>query len=84
MALIFPPSTMTTRSANIIWRPEDVHDIGALANYLQETGVQSGYTTKAEILDAIDATIDHLSDELRELSLSIHGKCSICYLQGAK
>lgn len=61
---------MTTAEADI-WRSEDVHDTNALANLLR--GKRRRYAYKPEFLDMIEATINHLSDELRELSLSIHG-----------
>ncbi|KIM92344.1 hypothetical protein PILCRDRAFT_810393 [Piloderma croceum F 1598] len=59
-----------TSAGSEIWRPEDDHNLDALATSLQETGTQDVY--KPEILDAIEATINALSDELREVSLSIH------------
>jgi hypothetical protein len=64
-----------TSAGSDIWRPEDDHNLDALANSLQEKGTQGVY--KPEILDVIEATINALSDELREVSLSIHSKCSV-------
>jgi hypothetical protein len=55
-----------------IWRPGDGHDLEGLANSIQQEGGKNVY--KPEFLDAVDASIDSLSDELRTLSLDIHGK----------
>jgi len=66
---------MTTAGTDI-WRSGDGYDLDSLAISLQKKGGPGGY--KPEIIDVIEATIDLLSDELRELSLSIHGKCSVC------
>jgi hypothetical protein len=55
-----------------IWRPGDDHDLEELASSIQQKGGKNVY--KPEFLDAIDASIDSLSDELRTLSLDIHGK----------
>lgn len=64
-------STMTTAGTEI-WRPDDGHDLKALATSIQLKRGQNVY--KPEILDVIDATMDGLSDELRALSLDIHGE----------
>jgi|SRR5882762_8008977 len=66
---------MTTAGSDI-WRPEDNHDLDALASTLQRKGEHGAYNPA--IIDAIEATISLLSDELRELSLSIHGECYVC------
>lgn len=63
---------MTTAGSEI-WRPEDGHDLKALSTSIQQNLGQHVY--RPEILDAIDATIDALYDELRSLSLDIHGEC---------
>jgi amidohydrolase len=60
---------MTTAGSEI-WRPEDGHDLKALSTSIQQNLGQHVY--RPEILDAIDATIDALYDELRSLSLDIH------------
>jgi amidohydrolase len=60
---------MTTAGSKI-WRPEDSHDVEALAASIRQERGQNVY--RPEIHDVIDATIDALSDELRALSLDIH------------
>ena len=55
-----------------LWRSGDGHDPEVLANSIQQKVGKNVY--KPELLDAIDASIDSLSDELRVLSLDIHGK----------
>jgi len=61
----------TTASAGTeIWRLDDGHDVAALANSIHRTTGRNVY--KPEILDAIDASIDSFSDDLRGLSLDIH------------
>jgi hypothetical protein len=72
---------MATALESDIWRPEDNHDLDALAKSLQVKGLQGEGACKPEILDAIEATINSMSDELRELSLNIHGMCSAYVLQ---
>lgn len=55
-----------------IWRPDDGHDLQALtASIRQKRGLD---TYNPKVLDAIDAFIDGMSDELRELSIDIHGE----------
>lgn len=62
---------MTTASSEI-WRPEDSHDVEALAASIRQERGQNVY--RPEIHDVIDATINALSDELLALSLDIHGE----------
>lgn len=62
---------MTTAGSDI-WRPEDNHDLEALATSIRQERGQNVY--RPDIHDVIDATIDALSDELRALSLDIHGE----------
>lgn len=64
-------SCITTAGTDI-WRPDDGHDVTAIASSISRANGQSVY--KPEILDAIDASIDSSSDELRKLSLDIHCK----------
>jgi hypothetical protein len=62
---------MTTAGSEI-WRVGDGHDLERLAKSIQQKNGRNVY--EPEFLDAIDACIDSLSDELRILSLDIHGK----------
>lgn len=55
-----------------IWRPDDGHDLQALAASIQQKSGLESYNPK--VLDAIDAFIEEMSDELRELSIDIHGE----------
>lgn len=66
------PSPGATTAGKDIWRPDDGHDLTALANSIYQATGRNVH--RPEILDAIDASIDSSSDELRQLSLDIHGK----------
>lgn len=61
---------MTTAGTEI-WHPDDGHDFQNLANSIRQKGRTNIYNP--ELLDAIDTSIDDLNDELRALSLDIHG-----------
>ena len=61
-----------TTAGPVIWRPDDGHDLQALATSIQQKRGLDTY--HPEFLDAIDAFIDGMSDELRELSINIHGE----------
>lgn len=62
---------MTTADSEI-WRPADSHDLEALAAAIRQERGQNVY--RPEIHDVIDAKIDSMSDELRAISLDIHGE----------
>jgi hypothetical protein len=64
---------MTTAGTET-WRPDDGYDLDRLTNSIQQKGGSNVY--KPEFLNAIDSRIDSLSDELRALSLDIHGESS--------
>jgi hypothetical protein len=64
---------MQPTAGSIIWRPGDGYDIDELANSLRGNG-----THQLEIIDVVEATINALSQELRELSLTIHGEYYVC------
>lgn len=65
-------SALTTAGSDI-WRPDDNHSVETIENSIRE---QRGKNVdRPDILDAIDASINALSDELRTLSLDIHGEC---------
>ena len=74
-------STMTTAGTEI-WHPDDGHNLDMLANSIRHEMGKNVY--KSEVLDVIEVNIDSLSDELRALSLDIHGESSISRFLGLR
>jgi hypothetical protein len=72
---------MTTAGTEI-WHPDDGHNLDMLANSIRHEMGKNVY--KPEVLDVIEVNIDSLSDELRALSLDIHGKSSISRFLGLR
>lgn len=67
-----PENSRFTTAGPEIWRPEDGHDLEIFATSIKQKQGKSGL--EPEFLDFVDSHIDQLSDELRTLSLDIHGK----------
>ena len=56
-----------------VWRPDNKEHAAALTEILQsKTAKDNVY--RPDVLDAIEKSIDALSEELRALSIDIHGK----------
>jgi hypothetical protein len=53
-------------NTDILWRPEDDHTV--------KPTLDEGEVHRPDILAVIDATVDNLSSDLRELNLDIHGE----------
>ena len=67
---------MTTASTEM-WRSDDGHDVDKLmASLIQQEGGTDVH--QPEFLNAIESSIDSLSDKLRTLSLDIHGESLRC------
>lgn len=61
------PALAAVAASSKVWRPEDGHDVDLIVTAVR------GAASQSEILDAIEITINSSSNELRELSLKIHG-----------
>ena len=69
---------MTTASTEM-WRSDDGHDVDKLMatrSLIQQEGGTDVH--QPEFLNAIESSIDSLSDKLRTLSLDIHGESLRC------
>lgn len=64
---------ISSNVVNVIWRTEDDHDIDAVANALRKTTLGEGIY-RPDILETIETSIEGLSEELRGLSLDVHGE----------
>lgn len=67
-------SSATTTSGQQLWRPDEGHDVVALAHSIAQKEGHNVY--RPEVQDAIEANINSSSDKLRDLSLDIHGVCA--------
>jgi hypothetical protein len=69
---------MTTAGVEV-WRPTDGYDLEISANSIRRESGKNVY--RPDILDVIETSIDSLSNELRALSLDIHGERSLfCFI----
>lgn len=57
-----------------VWRPNNAKDSDAFAELIRQK--PTGDIYRPDILDGIEKCIDSLSDELRALSIDIHGTVS--------
>ncbi|OJA16528.1 hypothetical protein AZE42_00615 [Rhizopogon vesiculosus] len=62
---------MAMAQAEVLWRPED--------DYRVKPTLEEGDVYRPDILAVIDAAVDSLSSDLRELNLDIHDHPEIKY-----
>jgi len=57
---------MTVVSTDVLWRPEDDHRA--------QPTLKEGDVYRPDIVAVVDAAVDSLSNDLRQLNLDIHGE----------